>query len=279
LIFAFVAVVGRDGSGGPLTLSEAVAAVVKNAMDQPGSQPGKYLYIKTESSETDGHEGERPVGFTTQSWYREGDPFYWSGVTLFSSDGTKSATTLCRRKVIKGFDPLKTQVDLPKGEGFPKTSREAYEQLLANNDDDPDGLYDRNAQVWDQIGIAMRDGAPDLTPAQRATLIGALVYVPGARTLGRTTDPRGNSAVGFERMSNGARHTLYFDDATSVLTYMATTVVTPSEKHYPGAVAGATIVSDGVVEYKYLDTLPPLKEHAAGKVQLEKDQTTDMGKC
>lgn len=277
-----VAVFGGVRSDGAFTLEDAVAAVTQAAFDMPREEPDKFLYMKYSDLQTGVPENASAEyePFVVESWTREGDPTYWSRVTVESADRTKKFAATCENKVIKTHTPSDSAslLGLPKGESFPSNADELYRKLLGDQDDDPDGLYNAEDKVWDEIGMAMQGGAKMFSAEQRAVLMGTLAKVPGATTLGRIKDPNGNETIAFERINRGARQRIYFDAHTSLTTYMSKTVITPNEKWFPGMKAGDRVFGYALLDFRYIDALPGLKAASPGKVDMG-DHIFDFGKC
>lgn len=305
IVAAFaIAGTGDSGGGGILTVEEAVAAVSKAAFAHPGTEPDKYTYEKSRNTSLGGGKGNgfaysRITPITTESWSRKGEKKGWMRVTYgtgtFPTEEDRTAfdesnraaeeyakkhhqktyvpidreETFTCHTVLVNSEPLGTPgsvLRLKNESAIPTNAKSVYRRLLRLIREQP-GTSSVGTQtlVWGAIGWAMEGGAPKLTPQQRAAFVGALLYVPGVRTLGRTTDPNGNPTIGFARDAGGRRDVLYFDAETSRTTYVAQTLTRPKKISFTVVPAGTTIWSHELLDYRHLDELPPLKQSKVTK--------------
>lgn len=114
---------------------------------------------------------------------------------------------------------------------------------------------DRSGWVWDTVVATMQSGALNLKPGQRRAMIGALAEIPNVQTFGSVQDPGGREAIGFSLKSSGQTRRVYFDPATSLVTYSDTVGDAPVVKGSP--------VKDftwwKLTDFKYVARPPKLK--------------------
>lgn len=283
VIFLLAVGAFRGDPTGALSLDEAVAAVQKVAFDQPVVDPDEVLYVKKRTMNTAGGFQRRSREYaatetaTEERWYRPGDKKGWIRFTIdpltFPTEQDRIAhdriegrvPTVPRILTCKSvtaarqeFGNLESILMLPKGTELPDNSRAVYALLDRSIPNGYIGPGGHPEVIWQMIAYAMRGGAPDVKPAQRAQLVGALAEIPGVATLGRTIDPLGNSSIGFERNFGNARSRLYFDAKTSLTTYMDRSARTRQKVGFNEVPAGTTLWSTALLEHRYIEGYPKL---------------------
>lgn len=123
--------------------------------------------------------------------------------------------------------------------------------------------HNANDYVWIVAHQLMQAGGPELTPAQRAALVGALAYLPDVRVLPGRTDPYGVPAVGFARTWVDRNEEVWFDTRTSMLSSMRQTQP-KNERQMGGWIpAGATVWAYRLLDYKFVDKAPSFKRETS----------------
>lgn len=298
-----VALVGRGGGGGGpeqiLTVQQAVAAVAKAAFDQPALPENNYLHMLTRTQNlaggrgrTDGGKGKQLTVHTIQTfdqetWTRLGKPEIRRYTSLPAQFVTprdranelalnalpyKNVTRSC---VSQAHDPATASDSALASDGdpaalgaseVPTNARAAYRAMLKKARAQSGPGVDVYERVWSEVQQGMMAGASPLTAEQRAALVGALAYVPGVKVLPARTDPNGNTAVGFQRISRGQRDVVFFDTRTSLTTYVRGTLVKPVESMGSTLPAGSLIWGYELKKYEFVDAPPKFsKLHHAGK--------------
>jgi hypothetical protein len=268
-VLAFL-MVGRPGGGKAFTVQDAVAAVARAAYDQPQVQPSGVVYTKvllTSASSVDSNGHFRyfyPARNVRETWYRAGDKKGWIRSTIERpTDKTVPARTATCRTIFASIRinrDLSQSLHLPPGTKIPTDPSAAYRLLKRHVPPGYIGTGGDDSVVWMSIGYLMEGGAPRLTQAQRAALVGALGKVPGVTTTGPTTDPVGNPAIGFTRIDSGVRERIYFDSRTSLASYAEDVVTKPLPRRRGGSIPVGTVLwSRALLDFRYVSDFPSLK--------------------
>lgn len=116
--------------------------------------------------------------------------------------------------------------------------------------------HNANDFVWIMAHALMQAGGPELKPAQRAALVGALAYLPDVRVLPGNTDPYGVPAVGFARTWLDRNEEVWFDTRTSMVSSMRQTQP-KNEREMGGWIpAGSTVWAYRLLAYRFVDKAP-----------------------
>ncbi|MBJ7354712.1 MAG: hypothetical protein JHC98_07795 [Thermoleophilaceae bacterium] len=276
---------GGSGEGKLFTVQDAVAAVVKTAYDQPATHANSVLYEKRVVTILGKSFLQRSNDYSaswseqTEIWHRAGDKKGWMRIAfappkftsaadrkaylrLHGSEPARSREIACRSVLANsgGSRSPASALNLPPNTEIPTDPKQAYRLFKRSVPHGYVGPGGDNEVVWQSIAYAMYGGAPSLKPAQRAAVIGALAEIPGVSTSGRTSDPLGNSAIGFAHTVGGIRTSLYFDAKTSLVTYFGSVLTTPRKITGHIRPAGTTIWSQALVDYRYVDDYPRLSQ-------------------
>jgi hypothetical protein len=280
-----LALVGGSGDSQVFTVQEAVAAVVKTAFDQPAVKPDSVLYEKRitnflgpgflqHSRDYSARSAER-----TERWYRAGDKKGWMRISFsppqFITAADKKAFLKIHRAVPTGDRVLVCHTVLAVNRGASSPSVALHLRAPVEIPTDPKAAYrlfkrsvphgyigpgGDDEVVWQSIAYAMNGGAPSLSTAQRAAVIGALAEIPGVATTGPTRDPLGNNAIGFTRTVDGIRTSLYFDSETSLVTYFGSVLAKSKVVARHLRPAGTEIWSQALIDYRYVHAYPGLRQ-------------------
>lgn len=275
-IFGFA---GHEGAGGAFTVDEAVAAVAQAAYDQPTIKSGSVIYSKTRTTNVWSGINHPQLNYkvpavdTTERWYRDGDKKGWIRWTFERGPSVKSRSLTCHTVIAGMGRPTEpaNALHLPRKTEIPTDPKAVYKLIRAHV---PAGYMFENADdevVWQSITYLMNSGAPQLTPQQRAAVIGALAYVDGVETTGLTTDPVGNRAIGFSRQMGSVRARVFFDAETSLTSYEDSVLTRPTKQQHVTVPAGTTMASRALLDYKAVDGYPPLTmtpRKQAGKLEM-----------
>jgi hypothetical protein len=276
-------IVERVGGHDGLSVDEAVAAVARAAFDQPRVNPPGVLYTKvrmTNISGVDSHgrfQFNRPRTELRETWTRRGEKKGWLRFTdadpsLPLKPRQHVHTLTCRSVLAPMFAAMGSDFALvPNIKKVPTTPAKAYEFLRRHIPGGYIGAGGNDTVVWMSVSAVMGGGAPQLSPAQRAAVVGALAKIPGVTTMGETTDPLGNPAIGFSRTVTDTRFRLFFERRTALTSYQdiaaSKTIDLHGGQSYP---KGAVLSSVGVLDYRYLSAYPQLTTDARHATKAQK---------
>jgi hypothetical protein len=250
------------GSGGRLTLDQAVAAVSKTIFDQPGASPNSVAYTMTRETLT-GASGEKQVS-TNETWDGGSATGYFRITPGDRTDPGWEAKLQgeCHDgEVFRATFATGTggQFEFEPGVEIPTDAHRLFERLVVNVHSEYG--FSRLGKASDEeiartlwIGVisVLQSGASDLTPAERSRLLVALSKLDGVKTAGRVDDPNGNPAIEFERETGGQLTRAFFDVNTGRVTYWESVDTDTPD--------GARVTRTyELIEYRHLKEMPKLK--------------------
>jgi hypothetical protein len=120
------------------------------------------------------------------------------------------------------------------------------------------GRRDADATKWTIITEALRDLSPPLPATLRASLISELATVTGVNAIDADEDPLGRPAVGLAFAEQDTRSSVWFDKATSALSYSAVEVAKIDGHRGPDVRVGDTIERFELLESRATPIAPKL---------------------
>ncbi|MGH2906834.1 MAG: hypothetical protein ACRDKI_08710 [Solirubrobacterales bacterium] len=138
-------------------------------------------------------------------------------------------------------------------DGFPRDPKQIYAKLSSEI---PGNQADaRTFLLWEAVTKPLTSAVAPLPPALRSGLIGALGMVPGVKTDGQVTDPRGNEGIGFTLDTQGLDLQIIFDKQDSAVLFEQEKVATPT----PGRTlpVGTTTARYQLLDQQVVNQIPP----------------------
>ena len=237
---AFVAPSLMTPSSAPASAADVLrqlAGHVQSGWENPSS--GQFIYTKTVGGRWECQGGSCSiVDFVRESWIaRDGSGRIREQVGATRSDKTYSAGGLSFEDMSSGL-----------GEDYPATIRYYVESRV------PQGVESSDFALFVTIGDLL--GETQALPEARAELFRLAATLPGARSLGATTDATGRPGIGIAHSDGAVTRQIIFDPGSALVIGVRTVATDPSNTRPPtpsevalGVVPGTseTYVDSGIV--------------------------------